>query len=165
MGRIGQNLPDPNNPKSLVDFLGEVRRVVDGNIEFGNPQDPADDTSSTLAGSTTGAHPGTLSNIKGTWCEADVDTLDSPITFYHNLNIDVAVSGEPNVRWLFSDYVHDGTGVTDGTAVISCNFEPTTCTVTTTSIDLQFYAAGGRTVDVTHLLKVSLFFVPAVRRP
>ena len=151
---------DPRDPQSVVDHLYRVQRVVDGDVEFGHPQDPADPQSTTLADGAT--HNGTLLNIRGSWVEVEVAALDTAVTFTHNLAQPIVSASVPNVRWLHFLYEHDGTGVTDGTAVVSCNYE-TGDTVGENAIALRFYAAGGRTVDGDHPLRATLFFVGAVR--
>lgn len=167
--KIAAPLPDPKAPEfpdQIVSFLREVRRFADGMVEFGHPQDPTDPSATGLAGATTTSHPGTLVNIRGTWVELDVTALDTDTRCYHNLNLLVPYTGEPNVRWLLFGVIHDGTNVAAGDEVVSCNFEEGSA-VDADYIDLKFYrdGSGPRTVDGTHPLKVTLFFIPAVRRP
>jgi hypothetical protein len=157
--RVGINIPDPTKPESLVKYLAEVQRVVDSLIEFGNPQNPFDDQSSTLADGAT--HNGSLQNIHGSWVEVEVDTANSSVTCTHNLNVPIAVAGEPNVRWLVFGFEHDG-NTADAASTLSVNFE-TGDTITTDAIDLYFHVGGTRVVDGDHKLKATLFFVPAVR--
>ena len=165
MSKVNETLPNPKSPESIIQAIYEVARVVDREIEFGTPNDPLDDSSTTLAGSAATAHPGTLSNIRGSWVELQVTALDTPTPCYHNLSLDVAVSGEPNVRWLVMGFKHSGAGA-GATSVVSCLFEEGGI-VETDMIQLSFYAVS-RTVsavDPFEPLDVSLFFVPAVRWP
>jgi hypothetical protein len=167
MSKIPTTVVDPEKPQSIVKAVTEIARVVDGNVEFGNPQNPYDDQDDTLAGSDVPTtHNGFLQNIKGSWVEEEIGSkwaLGAAVTCYHNLNVPVAVAGLPNVRWLVFGFQHDGNGVAaDTTCTVSANFQAGD-TVATDSIQLRFYAAGARVVDQTHLLKVTLFFTPAVR--
>ena len=164
MGRVTEYIPTEGDWPALVRLLTDIRRQVDGLISFGHPQDPQNEGGSTLAGSTSTAHPGTLSNMDGSWVELDVTALDTPVACYHNLNIPVSVSGEPNVRWLVWGWVHDGNSA-DVASAPAALFEEVTNTVAANSIELSFYCAGARVVDGDHPLKVTLWFMPAVRRP
>jgi hypothetical protein len=108
---------DPNNPQSIIDMVTEVTGVVDRNIEFGEPLDPNDPGSTTLAGGTgAGAHNGTPGNIFGSWVELEVGgqgaELNTPLVCRHNLFLDdpeyaVPVAGSPNVRWSVWGWQHD----------------------------------------------------------
>jgi hypothetical protein len=149
----------------MSETIGDLQDSLDGGISFGHPQDPDSDTSTTLAGAggASAGHNGTLENINGAWVEVAVDTTPGPgvaITFTHNLNLDVPVSGSPNVRWLLFGASHDGTG-TPGSANITVYFEEGD-TVAADSIQLTV-GATGLTVDDTHPLTLTLFFIPAVR--
>jgi len=111
--KINTTLPNPEDPVATAERVGDALRALDKGISFGTPQDPADDTSTDLAGSTAAEHPGTLENITGSWVEVEIDnntlpTLDEVITCHHNLNVPVAVAGEPNVRWIVMGIQHDG---------------------------------------------------------
>lgn len=163
--RIGRTLPDPAKPQSIVEFLARSQRIIDGQIEFGSPNDPNDPASVTLANGT--AHNGTLVNLLGAWVEIDVATLDAPQACVHNLGVPVTVVGgvnQPNVRWLVFGYQHSGTLAIAG-STISCNYELTdAANITTNSFPLRFYAAGTRTIAADpDDLRVTLFFTPAVR--
>lgn len=154
---------DPTNPKSIDQRFRSVVEVVNGNIEFGNPQDPTDPTSTTLAGSAAGAHPGTVSNILGSWVELDIDgtpALNAAVVCTHNLGVPLDPSLEPNVRWLLFGWRHNGTGAGTGSPV-SVGFT-TGDPITEDAISLRVFAAT-RTVDVTNPLRLTLFFVPAQR--
>lgn len=163
--RIARTLPDPNDPKSIVEWLSRAQRIVDGGIEFGSPQDPKDPASTTLANGT--SHNGTLVNVLGSWVEIDVDTLDAPQNCAHNLDVPVTVVGgvnQPNVRWLVFGYQHSGTLAIAG-STISCNYELTdAASITKDSFPLRFYAAGTRTIGADpDDLRVTLLFTPAIR--
>ncbi len=162
MSRIGRTLSDPEDPKAVAEWLTRVQKAIDGDIEFGHPNDSQDLTSAVLAGSVAAAHPGTLMNIAGSWVEVEVETLDDPVTCFHNLDVPVIAANLPNVRWVVFGYQHDGTAVT-ATAAISCNYESgAPDTIAVNSIQLRFYAAATRTVDGDHPIKATLFFVRAV---
>lgn len=155
-GRPRRNLPDPKNPKSVVEHVDGVQRILDQQVSFGHPQDPGDDAGTALAGTT---HNGVIYNMEGTWVELRVTVLDANTTCTHNLNLTVLSASQPNCRWLVWGYQHDGTGA-GTTSTISCNYEDGT--VAADSIQLRFYAVA-RTVDADHPLKVTLWFIPAVR--
>lgn len=160
MGKVGLTTTDPKNPQQIADALTRLIEEFDGRISFGNPQDPTDDASTDLAGSTDVLHPGTLINMEGAWVELDVDTLDSNVTCYHHLNQPVSVSGEPNVRWLEFGYLHSGVGTAEA---IGCWYEDGT--VTANSIQLRFGSSGRTVAAGANVLKATLFFIPAIRRP
>jgi hypothetical protein len=158
---------DPNSPdfnKSVVEAISRLLRIVEGEIEIGDPQHPQDDGSATLAGSgTPTTHNGRVVNIRGSWVELNVTAADTAVTCTHNLSIPVAVTGEPNVLWTVKRCIHSGTAA-NAASTWSVNFEVGD-TVGTDAIQLRFYAAGARTVNADNPLKVTLFFEPAVRRP
>jgi hypothetical protein len=141
-----------------------VQRVVDGEIEFGTPQDPKDPASATLANGTT--HNGTLVNLKGSWVSLVVTALDTLTACPHNLAVPVTVVGatnQPNVRWLVFGYQHDGNSATAASCV-SCNYETgDAASISEDSFPLRFTSSSGRVVDGDHPLRVDLFFIGAVR--
>lgn len=156
--------------------LDEVVQVVDSQVEFGEPQDPSDPASTTLAGvgfetPAAGAHNGTISNIHGSWVE--VALTSTGITDYpchHNLYIHnpqyvVPVTGQPNCRWLVFGVMHDGTNL-DGTSTLSVDVSFVGGTVDKNDTMLRFnVTAGGTalTIDGTHPVLVTLFFTQATR--
>jgi hypothetical protein len=161
---VPQSVVDPDDPQAIVEHLYRVQRVVDGRLEFGSPQDPRDPAGTALATGT--AHNGTILNILGSWVELDVTSQDAPVACVHNLDVPVtSVSGvnQPNVRWLVFGWQHNGAGAAPG-STMSCNYEPTdAASITSNSFPLRFYAAG-RTIGADpNDLRVTLFFVPAVR--
>ena len=168
MGRIPPSIVLPEQPQSIVEHLLRVSREVDGRVEFGSPQDPNNPASTTLANGV--IHNGTILNMKGAWVEVDVVALDAVVDCAHNLDVPVTLVGgvrQPNVRWLLFGYQHSGTLAIAG-STISCNFELGDAGgapgITTNSFPLRFYAAGTRTVGADpDDLRVTLFFVPAVR--
>ena len=167
MAKIGRFLEDPDNPVAIADHLGRIRREFDGLIEFGHPYDPVPTVtgipSVVLAGSSATAHQGTLQNIRGSWAERDIDTLDTAHLFHHNLDIPVLVAGEPNVR-VFTAWIQHSGAAAVAASVISWNFEEGDA-VNLNSIELRFYAEATRTVNAGNPIKVSFFFIPAVSRP
>ena len=164
MSRVPQSVVNPSDPKSIVEHLYRVQRVVDGRIEFGSPQDPNDPASTTAADGVT--HNGTLLNVVGSWIQLTVTALDTLVACPHNLGVPVTVvtsTNQPNVRWLVFGFQHDGTGAT-AASCFSCNYETgDAASISEDSFPLRFYSSSGRTVDGDHPLLVSLFFIPAVR--
>jgi len=160
MGRVPKVLVDVKNPQSVVDYVSRIQRVVDGQIEFGSPQDPRDPASTNIADGTT--QNGTLLNIAGSWVELKLDDvgnlINTNVTCIHNLGVAVLSASEPNVRWLMFGWQHSGAGAGAGSAVSAIYVDGA---VTSNSIQLRFHAAA-RTVTVANPLKVCLFFVPAV---
>jgi len=156
------NIAPSEDPKDLVAAIEELQEIVRQRVEFGNPQNPKDPTSTTLAGS--GAiteHNGTLSNIRGSWVQVSVTALDSPVVFTHNLDVEFVSATTPNVLWLPMRFVHDGTAAL-GSSALALNYE-TGDVVTRNSIELRLYCGTGRTVSVASPVEVTLFFIPAVR--
>jgi len=162
--RVSRVLTDPKKPESLVEHLKQLQRVVDGNVEFGSPQDPTDPASTTLADGA--AHNGTIVNMLGSWVSLDVIALDTLVACPHNLAVPITVVGatnQPNVQWLVFGFRHDGTGAT-GASTFSCNYETgDAASISEDSFPLRFYSSSGRTVDGDHPLRVNLYFTPAVR--
>ena len=175
MARAPNILPTPGDWETTISYLKAIGQVLE-NIEFGDPLDPNDPQSTTLAGSTAtgaGSHPGTTINIAGAWVEVTINNasggLDAVHLCYHNLNLPVFIEpgpvNAPNVRWLLFGYHHSGTGVTGGDAIISCNYETgDQASITANAFPLRFYAPN-RTVDVNDAdpLVATLFFTAAVR--
>jgi len=117
LSKVPANIPDPEKPESIIKGVTDVTRVVDGEIEFGNPTDPRDDESTTLAGSGTPTeHNGSIQNIKGSWVEVEIGAtgaqpamgLDEAVECIHNLDVPVVATDEPNVRWFVAGIQHDG---------------------------------------------------------
>lgn len=138
-GPVERTLP------GLASATEELRRILIGLVSFGHPD-------------------GLPDNMEGQWVEVSVTALDTRVDVAHNLGVPVAQSGGanvPNVRVLSFLIQHDGQGVTGGGDTISFNYETTdAASITADSFPLRFYAAG-RTVDATHPLTASLFFVKA----
>lgn len=165
MSRVPQTVVNPEDPRSIVEHLYRVQRVVDGRLEFGSPQNPNDPASVTLANGV--AHNGTLQNLLGSWVEVDVTAADTLVNCVHNLGVPVTVvaaTNQPNVRWLVFGFQHSGNGA-NAASTLSCNFElGDAASITENSFPLRFYVGGGRTVGADpDDLRVSIFFVPAVR--
>lgn len=162
--RIQRTLPDPSDPKSIVEYLSRVQRIVDGGIEVGNPNDPRDPSSTTLANGT--AHNGTLVNLLGAWFEIAVEAADTRFDCVHNLNvqvIQVAAANQPNVRWPFVCFKHDGTGI-NAASTLSVNYDTRdAANITADSFPLRLYVGGGRTVSAAHPVTITVFLTPAVR--
>ena len=157
--------PDPENPEQMSQAIGEIQQLLDGGVSFGHPQDPADDTSTTLAGAggASAGHNGTLANINGSWVEQSITALGQQ-TFYHNLNLDVFSASNPNVRWFIAGMSHDGTdggaGNLTGAAVSVIYKEGGTVAADS----IQLHVGGtGITVAAGTPLTLTLFFLPALR--
>ncbi len=152
--------------------ISEILRTVDDNIEFGEPQNPNDPTSTALAGviGVAGAHNGTKSNISGSWVEIELQSAAiSNVTCTHNLFLHdpdyvVPVTGQPNCRWFMFGVMHDGTA-TDGTTSLRVEISFIGGTVTANAIDLQFslIKAGNGTIGSSNRVLVTLFFIRATR--
>jgi hypothetical protein len=166
MSRVPRVVVDDQKPKTIVEHLSRVQRVVDGDLEFGSPQDPRDPASVTLADGA--SHNGTLVNIRGSWVERKIvaSELGTKILLTHNLGVPVnAVSAvsQPNVRWLVFGYSHKGTGTGAG-STISCNYDTDDAAdITTDAFPLRFYAAARTVGAAPDDLRVTLFFIPVVR--
>lgn len=162
--RIGRTLPDPSDPKSIVEYLARSQRIIDGFIEVGSPQNPNDPASTTLADGS--AHNGTLVNMAGAWVEVDVTAADTKFDCVHNLGAQVLVSGGnnlPNVRWQVMGFQHNGTGAI-ATSTLSVNYDSRDqASISTTSFPLRLYVGVTRTVNGGNPVRVTLFFTPAVR--
>ncbi len=169
MGRVGANVGDPRDPVANAETITRVQAVVDSQIEFGDPLSPLDPTSTVLAGGPVigsfQKHNGSLQNIAGSWVEVSITGEGGATTYNHNLNVPISLGTrnleEPNVRWLFANFSHDGNGI-DGPSTLSLNYQEVD-PITVNSIDLRLHVGGARVVDGTHPCKVSVFFIPVVR--
>lgn len=163
-GRLRRGIRNPRDLKDIAERVADLLRFSSA-VGFGHPGDERDPGGATLPGDTATSHPGTLVNIEGTWVRKNVTQLDTAIRCYHNLDVPVAVAGEPNVNIISAWFAHDGTGV-NAASTISYNFEYGGAdAVNKDYIDLRFYAGGTRTVDADHPIKVTLFVVPGERWP
>lgn len=144
---------------SLFEHVQELEKIIRRRVEFGNPGHPVDPADVTLAGSLPALHNGSPDNMMGSWVEIEVDTMDAPFICYHNLGV-VPIAGQVNVRWFVAGFFHDGTGA-NAASTISVNYE-TGDAVTANSIELRMYAGGTRSM-AENPIKVTLFFIPAVR--
>jgi hypothetical protein len=154
---------------ALRQQMNEVLLVVDDHIEFGEPQNPNDPTSTTLAGATgvDAAHNGTISNVNGSWVEILLTAAGtSVVTCTHNLFLDpvytVPVPGEPNCRWLPFGFIHDGTGgdATSGLSITPGFISGNTVTASAIDLSISVITDGtALTIDGNHPLRVTLFFI------
>lgn len=136
MSRVRRVGIDPSRPESVVDQVNELIFEIDGKLDFGEPLDPNDHDSVTLAGdmSVVPAHNGTRSNIWGSWVELVIDgsqgnAIGDPITCNHNLYLEQPggyttepVAGEPNCRWFVAMWQHTGA---EGTVYDDIRVSPT----------------------------------------
>jgi hypothetical protein len=166
--------PDPN---AVAKQLDEVMRVLDSQVEFGepgNPTDPGFTSPALLAGDMTalGMHNGTISNILGSWVEIVLEATGmSKVTCTHNLYLSnpqytVPEAGTPNCRAIVFGVGHDGTG-SNATSGIGVTYSfMGGDTVSGTAIDLRFNVTTvgtAVTIDATHPVRVTLFFTQATR--
>jgi len=163
VGQVGIGIVDPNDPHSLSDALNRIIQVLDSQIEFGDPIDPDNPAATSPPRAGSSGRNGTLQNIVGSWVEVAFTSASSSQAFTHNLDIPVAVAGEPNVRWLFTNFRHSGVGASPGT--LSLEFVNGS-TLTNNAITLTLRADGTRTINgAGDEVLVSVFLVPAVRWP
>ena len=157
--------------------IGEILRVIDDQIEFGEPQNPNDPTNTQLAGAATTTSPevtghnGTRSNILGSWVEIELtsaaitDVICTHNLFLHDPDYVVPVTGEPNCRWLNFGVMHDGTNG-DGTSVWELDVFFEGGAVTANAITLRFRLANvgtTYTIGANNQVLVTLFFIRATR--
>ena len=169
--RVSRTQVDAKNPESVAVQLDESIRVVNEFIEFGDPQDPADLTSTTRAGSGSNTHNGTVANIKGSWVDVALVTAAVVVkTCVHNLYLEenttwtIPVSGEPNCMWTVFGWMHDGNGESSGRPVNNVFFIGGT--VALNEIDLRFdttILGGTLVIDATHFMVCKLFFTRGTR--
>lgn len=154
---------NPADSKSITEHLYRVQRVVDGSLEFGSPQDPADPTSAVVANGV--AHNGTILNMKGAWFSGLVVAVGrSNLTCVHNLDTPITAGLIP-VRWLVWGWSHGGAG---GGAATELDLAVWYMggAVTAQSIVLAVSAnliAGALTINAGNPLRVDLWFERAVR--
>jgi len=161
---------------ALSQQVDAVVRVVDDKIEFGEPQDPSDPTSTTLAGDgfetpTAGHHNGTISNISGSWVEVALEqTGMTTVPCHHNLYRDnpqyaVPVTGQPNCRWLVFGVQHDGTGSDANTRIgVDVSFAGDNVDANDISLRFNVRVEGQRpTIGESNPVLVTLFFTKATR--
>jgi hypothetical protein len=178
---LGKLLPISTRGGREPNINALVRQVDDltqrlNELSFGEPQDPDDPTSTTLAGGNevagtwaAGDHNGTPGNLEGSWVEvALTDTGASDMTCIHNLYLNddqyaVPVTGEPNCRWLQFGVMHDGTGKDTSTRFhVSVSFVGGT--VSANEIELRFdLAVSGTTPTISagSPVQVTLWFTKA----
>ena len=152
--------------------IENIIKILNSEIEFGEPQDPEDLTSTKLAGATgTGAHNGTPGNILGSWVEIQLTSTGiTETTCNHNLYINepdytVPVTGQPNCRWSVWGVQHDGTAA-DATSFLDVGVSFLSGTVSANAVDLRFNLTSSgtaATVDADHPVLVTLFFIRATR--
>ena len=171
--RVNKVQPDHKDPESVVEQQRGIIQVIDGLIEFGDPIDPFDPANTGRAGSAAISHPGSTSNIHGSWVEIELTAEGrSTKTCNHNLYLEednttytLPVSGEPNVRWLVFGWLHDSTG-TSGSTRLDLAVYFLGGTVATNSVALEFdvtLTAGAWTLGSNNPLLVTLFFTRASR--
>jgi hypothetical protein len=169
VSRTGKFISDPRDPLAISEAVSRLQTIVDNEIEFGNPLDPNDSSSTTAPGDTAGTpqHNGTLQNIRGSWVEVEFDGTGAANyqDFHHNMGLPEGAAGEPNVRWLCTNFRHSGAGAV-GASTLSLEFDDSVAAPSnpTNTIRLVLRAEGTRTIAAgANAVKVSVFFIPAVR--
>lgn len=169
MARVNTVLMDPKDTVAIVDTLNRVIQVVDQEIEVGDPNDPQNEDSGVKPTGLAATHNGRLSNVRGSWVEMEFTARNSAVNFVHNLNIPVHNNGavnEPNVRWLGTNLRHSGLGAGPGSIMTVMYTDLDAASITANSLPLRLYASAARTIDgVDNPVRVSIFFIPAVRWP
>lgn len=163
VSRVPQSIVNPQDPQSVVEHLYRVQREVDGKVEFGSPQDPADPTSTTRALGV--AHNGTLQNMAGSWFEAVLTaTGRTVVTCVHNLNVATTQPATaPNVRWLHFGVSHNGTGAVAPTVDVDVAYLGGARTADAIDLTFNLVVGGALTVNAANPVVVTLFFTRAVR--
>ena len=168
--RINKVQTDPDKPESIAEQQRELIQVVDGLIEFGEPLDPFNPANTGRAGAAATSHPGSTSNIAGSWVEVVLETTGRITkTCHHNLYLNdgptyvLPTAGEPNVRWLLFGWMHDGD--LDSSATLDLTVAFIGGTVATNSLQLEFQVTKGGTltIDSNHPIVCTLFFTRATR--
>lgn len=157
MGRPQQTFSD-NTLNGLAERVLRLERILSGDVEFGAPQDPNDPASTALPDGA--VHNGTLTNMRGSWVEVELDDPAQraiPLTFTHNLNVQVVSATLPNVRWLLFGIQHTAALAVAESAAVWYNGG----TVARNSIELEVTTSA--TPSGGDPLKLTLFFVPGVR--
>lgn len=167
-GRLGKRIIDPDDPLSIAEVVTELIQIVTSELGFGDPLDPSSDASTVKAGQGSSGtdHNGTPDNILGAWAEAEFTSVGvgNPVTFSHNLGLPVQSADSPNVRWLFTNIRHSGAGAPAAADTITLMYDDAVCTTAADTIQLVCHAAtGGRTIDGSNPVKVSVFFVPVLQ--
>lgn len=150
----------------MVEHLSRVQRVVDGQLEFGSPQDPNDPQSATAPNGV--AHNGTLQNLHGSWFTCSITAAGrSTFTCIHNLfeSNFTPTAGLVPVRWMEWGWSHDGTGGGAGTQ-LDLDVWYMGGAIAFDRIDLAVSAivtAGALTISGAHPVRLDLFFIRAVR--
>lgn len=160
-------LLDPENPDAIANWAREVADVLNGQVSIGEPVATLPDGT---GGIDTTRPNGVKGHLSGSFVLVEVGTGDlghaGAITCTHNLNIPTNIASLPagalNVGWVVVRVEHSGNGVVAGDETISVNYR-TGDAVTTTAIDLRFYASGARTVSDVHPIYVTLWFFPTTR--
>lgn len=163
MSRVPRVIVNPDDAKSLVEHLYRVQRVVDGQMEFGSPQDPRDPTSTTVANGV--AHNGTILNMNGSWFSGIIEAVGrTDLTCVHNLDTPTTAGLIP-VRWLVWGWSHNGTGGGVGTELDLALWYMGGA-VTANSIVLAASVqvpVGALTINAANPLRLDLWFERAVR--
>ena len=155
--------------ESIQSQIDQLTTVINGKIDFGDPLNPFDPTSTALAGTT---HNGTHGNISGSWVEVVLTGLpNNSKKCTHNLYLNdpdyiQPVAGQPNCRWLVMGVQHDGFGLVGAAnANVDVSFvNYTTGLANVNDITLNFRVDAvfiSLPVSATHPIRVSLFFTKA----
>ena len=174
MAKVQQpgTLTSADEVESMIAQIRAILVPLSGNIEFGNPTNPSDITDTTLAGSSASAHPGTQSNIFGSFFEVELEADATVVVCHHNLYTvealqgyyTTASTGPANVLWLVMKVEHDGENLANEVGLSV--WRDTTDPLAPNFLSLQFHVvktvdSGVLLVDSSHKMKVTLFFMRA----
>ena len=177
----GGRLAGQPTEESIQAQLDRLTEIVNSEVSFGHPHHPVDPSlnypaGTAVVGDEANQHNGVIDNFLGSWVEILITTTGrSSHTCTHNLYANapeytLPVAGEPNCRWLNWGIMHDGTNVGAGTKMdVTVSYvkqaaSPTTANDINLTFEVIRAAAPNLTIDATHPIRVTLFFIPAIRR-
>lgn len=95
-------------------------------------------------------------NIRGAWVVEEIDAINVPHVFTHNLRLDFSPAfTQPNVSWGINAIKHSGAGG----GILNIDYDlgdP----VTANAISLRLRSDGARTVNASNPATVLVFFIP-----
>lgn len=152
----------PQPTGGLADRISMLEYIAVSKVGFGTPTDPQDASGTVLAGSALTSHNGFTDNFEGSWVTVQFEARNVPTTVFHNLNVPIVLDGQLNVRWI--NFGMSSVNVL-ATRVIGMEFDAfqDIPSITENSFDLRVHGNMAITAGVP--LFVTLFVIPAVRRP
>ena len=145
MPKVPGGLPSPDDPDAVVEFLGEIATILDG--QLGHADFDKGDS---------GRPNGILDNFRESYVRVEITAADTAVTFSHNLDLPV-VSGSVNVVWEAVCLAHSGAGTSPGP--LSLEYQDGD-SVGNNSIQLRLRSAGSRTIDASNPVRALVRFVP-----